>query len=110
MFGYATNETENYLPLPISLAHKLAKKLEEVRKNGILPYLLPDGKTQVTVEYDEHTPVRVDTVVVSNQHRTSVTQETLKEGIIREVIKPVLGDMLDAATILHINPTGKFVI
>lgn len=110
MFGYATNETENYLPLPISLAHKLAKKLEEVRKNNTLPYLLPDGKTQVTVEYDEHTPVRVDTVVVSNQHRASVTQETLKEGIIREVIKPVLGDMLDEATVLHINPTGKFVI
>lgn len=77
MYGYATNETPNYLPAPISFAHALSKRLGEVRKNGTLPYLLPDGKTQVTVEYDGHTIIRIDTIVVSNQHRASVTQETL---------------------------------
>ena len=86
MFGFATNETENYLPLPISLAHKLGKRLEKVRKDGILPYLLPDGKTQVTVEYDNDTPVRVDTIVISNQHKASVTLEELQAGIKKEVI------------------------
>ena len=110
MFGYATNETENYLPLPISLAHKLIKKAEEVRHNKVLPYLLPDAKAQVTVEFESHKPVRVDTVVLSNQHRDSVSLEDLQAWILEEVIKPVLGDLLDENTILHINPTGRFVI
>jgi S-adenosylmethionine synthetase len=79
MFGYATNETKNYLPTPICFAHKLARRLEEVRKQNILPYLLPDAKTQVSVEYDEnHKPVRIDTIVISNQHRKDITQEELK--------------------------------
>ena len=110
MYGYATNESDNYLPLPINLAHKLSKRLQEVREKGILPYLLPDGKTQVTIEFENHKPVRVDTIVISNQHRASVSMEELKDGIREEVIKPVLGDMIDIETILHINPTGKFVI
>ena len=110
MYGYATNESDNYLPLPINLAHKLAKKLQEVREDWTLPYLLPDGKTQVTVEFENHKPVRVDTIVISNQHRASVSQEELKDGIREYVIKTVLGDMIDLETILHINPTGKFVI
>ena len=110
MYGYATNESDNYLPLPINLAHKLAKKLQEVREDGTLPYLLPDGKTQVTVEFENHKPVRVDTIVISNQHRARVSQEELKDGIREYVIKPILGDMIDLETILHINPTWKFVI
>ena len=110
MFGYATNETENYLPLPISLAHKLIKKAEEVRHNKVLDYLLPDAKAQVTVEFENHKPVRVDTVVLSHQHRDSVSQEELKKWIFEEIIKPVLGDLIDEKTILHINPTGRFVI
>jgi len=110
MYGYATNESDNYLPLPINLAHKLAKKLQEVRENGTLPYLLPDWKTQVTIEFENHKPVRVDAIVISNQHRVSVSQEELKNGIIKNVINPVVWDMIDDKTILHINPTGKFVI
>ena len=110
MFGYASHEAENYLPLPISLAHKLSRKLEEVRKDGTLDYLQPDGKTQVTVEYLDNKPVRVDTIVISNQHKASVTQEELKEGIKKHVIEGVLGDMIDEDTVIHINPTGKFVI
>jgi len=111
MFWYATNETENYLPTPISLAHKLAKRLEYVRKEGILKYLLPDGKTQVSVEYDEsHKPVRVDTIVISNQHRRDITQEQLKEWIKKEVIDYVVWDLVDEKTIFHINPTGVFQI
>ncbi len=110
MFGYATNETDNYLPLPISLAHKLIKKAEEVRHKKILPYLLPDAKAQVTVEFENHKPLRVDTVVLSNQHRDSVSLKDLQAGILEEVIKPVLWDLLDENTILHINPTGRFVI
>jgi S-adenosylmethionine synthetase len=90
MFGYATNETENYLPTPISLSHKLAKRLEFVRKENILPYLLPDAKTQVTVEYENHKPIRVDAVVISNQHRVAVSQDELKAGIKKEVIDYVL--------------------
>ena len=86
MFGFATNETENYLPLPISLAHKLSRRLEVVRKDGTLDYLLPDGKTQVSVEYDDATPLRVDTIVISNQHKESVSQEVLRAGIKKEVI------------------------
>ncbi|MCH3950184.1 MAG: methionine adenosyltransferase [Acidaminococcus sp.] len=111
MFGYATDETPEYMPLPISLAHKLARRLAEVRKNGTLDYLRPDGKTQVTVEYDDDKPVRVDTIVVSAQHSESVTQEQLRKDIIEQVIKPIVpANLLDANTKYHINPTGRFVI
>jgi S-adenosylmethionine synthetase len=111
MFGYATDETPEYMPLPISLAHKLARRLAEVRKNGTLDYLRPDGKTQVTVEYDDDKPVRVDTIVVSAQHSESVSQEQLRKDIIEYVIKPIVpANLLDANTKYHINPTGRFVI
>lgn len=110
MYGYATNESDNYLPLAINLAHKLSRRLQEVRENWTLPYLLPDWKTQVTVEFENHKPQRVDTIVISNQHRDSVTQDELKKWIKDHIIKPVLWDMIDLETILHINPTGKFVI
>lgn len=111
MFGYATNETKNYLPTPICFAHKLARRLEEVRKQNILPYLLPDAKTQVSVEYDEnHKPVRIDTIVISNQHRKDITQEELKTWIRKEVIDTVVWDLIDENTIFHINPTGIFQI
>lgn len=110
MFGYATNETENYLPLSISLAHSLIKKLEEVRKTKTLDYLLPDAKAQVTIEFEDNKPKRVDTIVISNQHVERVSLDELKAGILKEVIKPVLWDLLDEETILHINPTGRFVI
>lgn len=110
MYGYATDETPSYLPAPIYCAHRLAKRLEEVRKNDVLPYLLPDGKTQVTVEYNEGKFIRIDTIVISNQHRKNISQAELKEGIIREVIQPILGDFIDERTIFHINPTGLFEI
>lgn len=110
MFWYASHETENYLPLPISLAHKLSKKLEEVRKDGILDYLLPDWKTQVTVEYHNNKPVRVDTIVISNQHKASISQEELRKWIKKHVIEWVLGDLIDENTTIHINPTWKFTI
>ena len=110
MYGYATNETENFMPLPIDLAHKLTNKLEEVRKENILSYLLPDAKAQVTVEYEDWKPLRVDTVVISNQHRESISLEELKKWILEKVINPVLWDLLDGKTILHINPTWRFVI
>ena len=110
MYGYATNESDNYLPLPINLAHKLAKQLHKVREDGTLPYLLPDGKTQVTIEFENHKPKRIDTIVISNQHRASVSQEELKKWIIKEVVKPIVWDLIDEKTILHINPTWKFVI
>ncbi len=110
MFGYATNETENYLPTPISLSHKLAKRLEFVRNENILPYLLPDAKTQVTVEYENHKPIRVDAVVISNQHRVAVSQEELKSGIKKEVIDHILWDLIDENTAIHINPTGIFQV
>lgn len=111
MFGYACDETPELMPLPISLAHKMAKKLTEVRKNGTLPYLRPDGKTQVTVEYDDDKPVRIDTVVVSSQHDPDTSLVKIREDIIREVIRPTLPEeMLDDDTKIYVNPTGRFVI
>jgi S-adenosylmethionine synthetase len=112
MFGYATNETENYMPAAIDLAHKLCLRLTEVRKNGTLPYLRPDGKSQVTVEYGpNHKPKRVDAVVISTQHAESVDNETLRADIIQHVIQAAIpSGLLDADTKYHINPTGRFVI
>ena len=112
MFGYACDETPELMPLPISLAHKLARRLTDVRKGGLLNYLRPDGKTQVTVEYDENNrPVRVDTIVVSSQHSDAVALETIREDIIEHVIKKIVpADMLDENTKIYVNPTGRFVI
>lgn len=111
MFGYATNETEEYMPLPISLAHKLSRQLTKVRKDGTLTYLRPDGKTQVTVEYVDGKPVHVDTIVISAQHSPEVTREQIEKDLIEFVIKPVLADgLFDENTKLFINPTGRFVI
>ncbi len=111
MFGYACNETPELMPLPISLAHKLAKKLTDVRKSGRLTYLRPDGKTQVTVEYDGDTPVRVDTVVVSSQHSENVSLEQIREDIEREVIRTTVpAELMDEQTKIYINPTGRFFI
>ncbi len=110
MFGYACRETEELMPLPISLAHRLAKRLTEVRKSGILPYLRPDGKTQVTVEYDGKTPKRIEAIVVSAQHNSKVTQEQLKADILKHVVSIVPQNLLDGATKYFINPTGRFEI
>lgn len=111
MFGFACDETPELMPLPISLAHKLSMKLTEVRKNGTLDYLRPDGKTQVTVEYEDDIPVRVDTIVVSSQHGPEVSQEQIREDIIKNVILPVVPkELLDDNTKYYINPTGRFVV
>ena len=112
MFGFATNETEDFMPMPINLAQKLARRLAEVRKNGTLTYLRPDGKTQVTVEYDENDqPVRVDTVVVSTQHGADVTQEEIRRDLIEQVINAVIPEsLMDEETKIFINPTGKFIV
>ncbi len=112
MFGFATNETAELMPLPISLAHRLARRLSEVRKSGQLPYLRPDGKSQVTVEYDANNrPVRVDAVVISTQHADSVATEKLRADVLKDVIQVVMpAELLDADTKYHINPTGRFVI
>ena len=111
MFGFACDETPELMPLPISLAHALSKKLTEVRKNGTLEYLRPDGKTQVSVEYDNGVPTRVDTIVISTQHAPEVDIPTIKSDLIKHVIKPVIDQsLLDDNTIIHVNPTGRFVI
>lgn len=112
MFGYASNETEEYMPLPINLSHKLAKRLADVRKNRVLDYLRPDGKTQVTIEYDENNqPIRVDTIVVSTQHHDEVSNEQIESDILEHVIKPVVpNELLDEATKYFINPSGRFVL
>lgn len=111
MFGYATRETPEYMPMPIALAHRLTRRLAEVRKERILPYLRPDGKSQVTVEYEDGRPVRVDTVVISTQHHPDINMATLRNEVLETVIKPVIpAEMLDNRTRYFINPTGRFVI
>lgn len=111
MFGYATNETESCMPLPIDLAHRLARRLSEVRKSNLLNYLRPDGKTQVTVEYEDNKPIRVDTIVISTQHHPDVTQEQIRRDLLQYVVYPTVSkELLDEETKYFINPTGRFVI
>jgi S-adenosylmethionine synthetase len=111
MFGYACRETDVLMPLPIYLAHRLTQRLAEVRKEGIVPYLRPDGKAQISVKYIDDKPVSIDTVVISTQHAPDVSQEQIREDMINEVIKYVIpSDMMNESTVFHINPTGKFVI
>ncbi len=111
MFGYACNETPELMPMPITFAHKLTKRLAEVRKSGLLPFLRPDSKSQVSIQYINDKPIRVDTVVVSSQHRPEVTYENLKEGIIEEVVRKVIpAELIDEHTKYFINPTGRFVV
>ena len=111
MFGYATNESKDYMPYPISLAHKLSERLSEVRKNGEIPYLKSDGKVQVTIEYVNDEPLRVDTILISTQHEENINMEVLQKDIIEKVINKVVdSDMLDIETKYYINPTGRFVI
>ena len=111
MFGYASNETEEYMPYAISMAHKLAKKLTEVRKQKEIPYLRPDGKTQVTVEYEDNKPKRIETILISTQHLPEITMEQLKTDVTEKVIKSVIQEkMMDENTKIYINPTGRFII
>ena len=110
MFGYATNETEELMPMPILLAHKLIQKLSEVRRNNTLPWVRPDGKSQVSVKYEDNKPVGIETVVISTQHAPEISQEDIAKEIVDKVIKPVLGNLWNDQIKIHINPTGKFVI
>jgi S-adenosylmethionine synthetase len=110
MFGYATNETEELMPMPILLAHKLIQKLSEVRRNKTLPWVRPDGKSQVSVKYEDDKPTKIETVVISTQHAPEISQEEISNEIIDKVIKPVLGNLWNDEIKIHINPTGKFVI
>ena len=110
MFGYASNETQSFLPMPIDLAHKLAFQLSKVRKSWLLPFLRPDGKTQVSVEYENGKAKRIATIVVSTQHSKDITQEELHQAIKKEVIAPIVGDLMDEQTVVHINPTGSFYV
>ena len=111
MFGYATNETESFMPVPIDLAHRLARRLSEMRKSNLLNYLRPDGKTQVTVEYEDDKPIRVDTIVISTQHHPDVTQEQIRRDLLQYVVYPTVPkELLDEDTKYYINPTGRFVI
>jgi len=110
MFGYASNETEEFMPMPILLAQKLAQKLSEVRKNNILPWVRPDGKTQVSVRYEDNKPTKIETVVIATQHAPEISQEEISKEIIDKVIKPVIGNLWNDKIKIHINPTGKFVI
>ena len=111
MFGYACDETENYMPFAIDMAHKLAKQLTKVRKENIIPYLRPDGKTQVTVEYEDDKPKRIETILISNQHLADVDMEQMKQDIIEKVIKPIVPEKyIDENTKIYVNPTGRFVI
>lgn len=111
MFGYASDETKEYMPLAINLAHKLAQRLTQVRKDGIINYLRPDGKTQITVEYEDDKPKRIDTILISTQHKSDVNQETLKQDVIQKVINVIIPKkLIDEDTKIYINPTGRFVI
>lgn len=110
MFGYASNETPELMPLPISLAHKLAFNLAQLRKSGQIPFLRPDGKTQVSVEYQDGKPVRISNVVVSTQHNPEVSQEQVTQAVISQLIQPICHEYLDSDTIFHVNPTGQFII
>lgn len=111
MFGYASDETENYMPYAINMAHKLSKRLAEVRKDGVIPYLRPDGKVQVTVEYEDDKPKRIETILISTEHNADISQEDLKEDVIENIINAVVPtDMMDENTKIYVNPTGRFVI
>ncbi len=110
MFGYASNETKELMPMPILLAHKLTQKLAEVRKNKVLPWVRPDGKSQVSIRYENNKPIKIETIVISTQHAPEISQEQISKEIIDKVIKPVLGDLWNDQIKIHINPTGKFVI
>ncbi len=110
MFGYASNETKELMPMPILLAHKLTQKLAEVRKNKVLPWVRPDGKSQVSVRYENNKPTKIETIVISTQHAPEISQEQISREIIDKVIKPVLGNLWNDQIKMHINPTGKFVI
>lgn len=110
MYGYATNETPEYMPLPITLAHKIVHRLAQVRKDNTLTRVRPDSKSQVTIEYEDGVAKRIDTIVISTQHDPDVTHAQIQKDVIEHVITPVCGDQVDADTILHINPTGQFII